>query len=110
MKNVTAARIERKQITDIRNALAQARGNGAATGFVRAASALFGWALENGWLKTSPTVKMKRLKGGHLPAWTAQEAERAIAELPEHLRRAVLLALYIRPAAGRSGPVALVGL
>ena len=35
MKNVTAARIERKQITDIRNAMAQARGNGAATGVVR---------------------------------------------------------------------------
>lgn len=94
MQRVQASRVARKDITDIRNALAIARGNGASTGFVRTASALFGWAVENGWLKLSPTVRMKRLKGGHLPAWTQAEAEQAIRELPEHLRRPVVLALY----------------
>jgi integrase len=94
MEHVQASRIERKQITDIRNALAQAKGNGASTGFVRTASALFGWAVENGWLKMSPTLRMKRLKGGHLPAWTPAEAEQAMRQLPEHLRRPVVLALY----------------
>lgn len=94
MQNGQAARVERRDILNIRNAIAGARGNGAATGFVRTASALFGWAVENGWLKASPTARMKRLKGGSLPAWTALEAARAIAGLPEHLRRPVLLALY----------------
>jgi integrase len=94
MQHVAASRVERKQIVEIRNALAEARGVGASTGFVRTASALFGWAIENGWLKSSPTLRMKRLKGGTLPAWSDTEAEMAIRLLPEHLRRPVVLALY----------------
>lgn len=94
MQHVQAVRIERKQIIAIRNAVAQSIGVGASTGFVRAASALFGWGLENGWLKTIPTLKLKRLKGGTLPAWSQDEADLAISKLPEHLRRAVILALY----------------
>lgn len=94
MERVEVSKIERRVITDIRNAIAQTRGNGASTGFVKTASALFGWAIENGWLKASPTVRMRRLKGGHLPAWTPEEAVLAIENLPEHLRRAVVLALY----------------
>jgi integrase len=38
--------------------------------------------------------RMKRLKGGHLPAWTQAEAELAMREFLEHLKRAVLLALF----------------
>ena len=94
MQHVQASRVERRQIVDIRNALAEAKGIGASTGFVRTASAIFGWAIENGWLRSSPTLRMKRLKGGHLPAWTSVEAELAMRELPEHLKRAVILALY----------------
>jgi integrase len=37
---------------------------------------------------------MKRLKGGHLPAWTQAEAAMALQHLPDHLRRATVLALY----------------
>jgi integrase len=90
MGSVTVEKISRREITDIRNAI----GNGAATAFVRAASALFGWARENGWLEHSPVTGMKRLKSGHWPAWTDAEAAVAIERLPEHLRRVVVLALY----------------
>jgi integrase len=94
MQHVRADRIERRELIEIRNALAEAKGNGAAAAFVRTASALFGWAVENGWLRFSPTTGMKRPKGGTLPAWTQQEADQAIRELPDHLRRAVVLAAY----------------
>jgi hypothetical protein len=48
MQHVQADRIERREILDIRNALAEAKGPGAATGFVRTASALFGWRSRTG--------------------------------------------------------------
>lgn len=94
MENVSIKDVTRRELISIRNALATARGNGAATGFVRATSALFGWAIEAGWIDHSPMTKVKRLPGGHLPAWTATEAATAIRVLPEHLRRAIVLALY----------------
>ena len=94
MQQVHMKRITRRELTDIRNALARAVGNGAATGFVRAASSMFSWGIENGWLDHSPMHKVKRLPGGTLPAWKHEEAALAIQHLPEHLRRAVILALY----------------
>jgi integrase len=94
MQNVAAAKIERREIIDIRNAISVAKGVGASTGFIMTASALFGWGVENDWLKVSPVVKIKRLKGGTLPAWSEAEAALAIRLLPEHLRRPVVLALY----------------
>lgn len=94
MQHVDVRRVGRREMTDIRNALARVRGNGAATAFVRAASAMFGWAIENGWLDHTPMQKVKRLPGGTLPAWTHEEAALAIQNLPEHLRRPIVLALY----------------
>ena len=94
MERVAAARVGRRELIEIRNAVAHARGNGAATGFTRAASAVFGWAVENGWIEHSPMTKVKRLKGGELPAWSDDEVDAALSTFPEHLRRAVVLALY----------------
>lgn len=94
MEHTPLQRVERKHIVDIRNALAFHRGHGAATAFVRATSALFWWAVENGRLANSPIAKIKRLRGGHIPAWSDAEAALAIEHLPEHLRRVVVLALY----------------
>ena len=61
---------------------------------MRTVSALFGWAVENGWLKHSPSFRLRRIKGGHLPAWSDPDAQLAITHLAEPLRRAVVLALY----------------
>lgn len=86
--------VKRHVLLEMRDAVAKNRGPGAATGFMRAASALWGWAIDRGLLEHNPIRGTKGLPGGHLPAWTADEAERAIAHLPEPYRRVVVLALY----------------
>lgn len=94
MERVRIKDITRRELIAIRNAIAVERGNGAATAFVRATSALFGWAIEAGYIDYSPMTKVKRLPGGHLPAWSTADVEMALSALPEHLRRPVILALY----------------
>lgn len=84
----------RREILTIRDGIAAGRGNGAATGFMRAASALFGWAVHHEWLPYTPIHKIKKLPGGTLRAWTREEADLAQAGLTEHLRRVVVLARY----------------
>lgn len=92
--HVRAGDVRRRDILLARDAIAAARGNGAATGFIRAASALFGWAVDREWIEYSPVNRIKKLDSGELRAWTWQEAETALAGLPEHLRRVVVLALF----------------
>lgn len=84
----------RREILTLRDAIATSRGNGAGTAFVRAASALFTWAVDREWLTYSPATRIKRLAGGHLRAWTRAEAEAAEAALPAHFARVVVLARY----------------
>jgi integrase len=94
MERVRIKDVSRRELIAIRNAIAAERGNGAATAFVRTTSALFGWAIEAGHIDYSPMIKVKRLPGGHLPAWSAADVEMALPALPEHLRRPIILALY----------------
>lgn len=89
-----AAAVTRKYLVDIRNAIAVGRGNGAATGFVRAAKALFGWAEENEYIPFNPAAKVKPLEGGHLPPWSEADFARALAVLDEPYRRIVVLGGY----------------
>lgn len=84
----------RREILTIRDGIAAGRGNGAATGFMRAASSLFGWAVHHEWLPYTPIHKIKKLPGGTLRAWTREEADLAQAGLTEPLRRVVVLARY----------------
>lgn len=86
--------VKRREILTIRDAIASSRGNGAATGFIRAASSLFRWAVDREWVEHSPVTKIKPLEGGHLRAWTPGDASVALSHLPEPLRRVVILALY----------------
>jgi integrase len=86
--------VRRRDILALRDAVAVARGNGAATAFLRTASAAFRWAVDRGWIDASPCYQVKAIKGGHLPAWTEEQIETALVRLPEYLRRAVLLAVY----------------
>lgn len=85
--------VTRRTIIAARNIIAEGRGNGAAQNFVQAVGALFAWAVDQDWLESSPVTKIKRLAHGHIPAWTPEEAARAMA-LPEPYRRVVVLALY----------------
>lgn len=86
--------IKRRDVLALRDAVAEARGNGAGTAFGRAASALFGWAVDRGWIDFSPAHRVRALPGGHLPAWSETHIERALEVLPEAYRRVVVLALY----------------
>lgn len=85
--------LRRANVIGIRNEIF-ADKPGAANGFVGTVRALFGWAIQNDRTEYNPGTNIKPLAGGHLPAWTQAMADRAIAELPDHLRRVVLLALY----------------
>lgn len=94
VKHVAVHAITRRDLLDVRDIIAAKRGPGAATGFVRAVSSLFGWAVDREWRETSPAHRLPALPGGHLAAWAAAQAAAAEAGLPEHLRRAVVLARY----------------
>lgn len=94
LARMKAVDVTRRDILSVRDAIATTRGNGAATGFVRAAGACFAWGVERGWVEHSPCHKIRRLKGGHLPEWSEDQIAVALDRLPDYLRRAVLLALY----------------
>jgi integrase len=84
----------RRDILTLRDAIATSRGNGAATGFIGAASALFTWAVDREWIEHTPVTRIKALPSGHLRAWTREEADAAEDRLPPHLARVVILARY----------------
>lgn len=94
LAHLPLASVRRPHLFALRDALAKARGNGAATGFVRAAQALLSWARNRGLLDHSPADRLPVLRGGHLPAWTLAQAQAAITALPDHLARVVLLAMH----------------
>lgn len=94
MRYLPVRDINRRGLLDVRDAIAGTRGPGAATGFCRTASALFRWALDRDWIEASPMTGVKPLPGGTLLAWTEAEARLAMRELPEPLRRAVVLAYH----------------
>jgi integrase len=86
--------VKRRNLLQIRDTIAKNRGNAAANAFITTASAMFGWAVNREWIEHSPVTKIKPLAGGHLPAWTQEQADFACTKLPEHLRRVVILGLY----------------
>jgi integrase len=87
-------KVTRRDLLDAQDAIARSRGNGAATGFMRAASALFSWAVDREWIDRSPVHRIPKRPSGSLPAWTPEQAAIALAGLPEHLRRVVVLGAY----------------
>jgi integrase len=87
--------VRRRELLLARDVIASKRGDGAATGFIRAASALFAWAVDRDWIEHNPAHgAIKGLSRGHLQAWTREQADTAQAALPEPLRRVVVLARY----------------
>lgn len=89
-----AAEWTRREIVTLRDKLASTGRGGAANTFVRVASALFRWAVDRDWITYSPVVRIKAIPGGHLTAWTREEADRAEQALPAHLARVVAVARY----------------
>lgn len=91
----SARDVTRRHIFSVRDQIARQRGDGAAAGFIRAASALFAWGMDRTWVDVNPAARgRKGLARGTLPAWNAEQAAVAMSRLPEHLRRVVVLAAY----------------
>lgn len=89
-----AREVRRRDIRQIRDAIASTGRRGAANSFANVASAMFGWAVKADWVDYNPVIGIEPIPGGHLPAWSQAQADQAIAELPDHLRRLILMALY----------------
>ena len=89
-----AADVKRRHIIAIRNGVAKARGDGAGTGFMRTAGAVFTWAVENDLLEASPVHRIKALPTGTLPPWNEGVLAAALAGLEEPYRRVVVLAVH----------------
>lgn len=87
--------VDRASLLDLRDAVIKKSGNGAGIAFASVTSAAFGWAVGRGWIEHSPATKLHvEIERGHLPAWEEKHVPMALAALSEHLRRAVVLALY----------------
>src|SRR5689334_5825399 len=86
--------VRRRTILAVRDTIGTERGYGAASVFVRVAHTLFCWGRDHGWIENVSIERVRALPGGHLPAWTAEEADLAAAHLPPHLARVVILARY----------------
>lgn len=91
---ISAKALKRRDLLEIRDGVAKARGNGAGTGFQRAASSLMAWALDRGWIEYHPLARAKSLPGGHLPPWSDADAAHALAVLDEPFRRVVILGMH----------------
>jgi len=89
-----ATDVKRQHIRAVRDAIFSTGKPGAANGFVNVVSALCSWGIKADWLEHNPARSIDLIPGGHLPAWSQAQADQAIAALPEHLRRLVLLALF----------------
>lgn len=86
--------VTRRDILAARGAMARTRGRGAAAAFGTVTAALFTWAVDNEWMDNNPAARLKALPGGSLPAWSEAQIAKALAGLPEPLRRVVVLALH----------------
>lgn len=86
--------IKRRDLLTLRDAVAGARGPAAGNAWAQKVAALLAWAVDRDWIEYSPAARMRPIAGGTFPTWTEAEYAIAVAGLPEHLRRMVVLAVY----------------
>lgn len=92
--HVKADELKRRDIRTMRDAIASDGRPGAANMFLNVIRSMFSWAVRADWVEHNPALGIQVIPGGTLPAWSQQQADQAIAELPPHLSRLVLTALY----------------
>ncbi len=88
-------RMERRHITEVRDEIRQTAG--ARNNVVKALSALFAWAIENGLATTNPCAGTKRQKSGDgFHTWTVDEVRQFEAKFPlgTKARAALHVALF----------------
>jgi integrase len=92
--HLTVAGIRRKDILELRDAIAVGIGPAAANSFAAVMATMMGWARERGWIDHSPADRIKALPGGHFPTWTEDNFAAAMEAATPALRRALLLAVH----------------
>ena len=94
LADVPVVSLRRRTLLAMRDTISSERGKGAANVFMRVTATLLRWARDRNWIEHSPADRVKQLTGGHLLAWTEEEADFAVKHLPAELARVVLLARY----------------
>lgn len=94
LANVPVRDVKRRDILDMRDAIASRSGPAAANYFAKVCSVLFKWALDRQLIEINPATGIRALPGGTLEAWTMNQAETALRHLSEPWRRVVLLAMF----------------
>jgi len=84
----------RRHVLEARDAISIGRGSASANIFVRVVGTLFNWAVEREWIDYSPVPGIKPLAIGNFPVWSEDQVKTALAGLPEHLRRVVILGMH----------------
>lgn len=84
----------RRDVLELRDSISATSGNAAANAFVTCARQIYNWGIDRERVETNPALKIKKLETGNLPAWSQEQADAALAGLPEHLRRVVVLAMF----------------
>ncbi|NVN47980.1 tyrosine-type recombinase/integrase [Asaia spathodeae] len=92
--NVPIRDLRRREILTIRDTIARTRGSGAANQFIQSTSAFLSWALNREWVEANTAARIGMLPYKPFKAWTREMARDAITNLPSHMSRAVMLALF----------------
>ncbi|GBR43253.1 tyrosine-type recombinase/integrase [Gluconobacter roseus] len=94
IEHVPLKELRRRVILQFRDTLARDRGTGAANQFIQSTSAFLSWALDREWVEANAAARIGMLPYKPFPAWTKEMTREAIQNLPAHLSRVVVLALF----------------
>jgi len=92
--HLALASLRRKDILELRDAIAVGIGPGAANAFAASIGAMLSWARDRGWIEYSPADRIRALPGGHFPTWTEDDLAAAMDAAPGPIRRALMLAVH----------------
>ena len=94
-RDLPITKLTRSMLLSMRDLIAEKRGPGAATVFLRVCSVVMNFGVEREKIVFNPLAGVrKKIGGGHLLAWSEAQAVVAANVLPEPLRKVVLLARY----------------
>ncbi len=92
--DVPIKELKRREILTIRDTIARTRGTGAANQFIQSTSAFLSWSLNREWVEANAAARIGMLAYQPFRAWGKEMTRDAIAALPPHMSRAVMLALF----------------
>lgn len=94
IKHLPVTGLKRRDVLELRDAIAAGIGPGAANAFIASFAAMLAWARDRGWIEYSPADRIKAIPGGHLPTWTEDEFAAVMEHASPAVRRALILAVH----------------